>query len=361
MVSKKGEEEANKLAEEGKMGWQKEKWYGTVYKVEPLPEELLRKLESLPAHGSEDEEKNGISPVFRLPGANEFIPTEFTLRADEEPTPLPVDDHNIDDDVSGEKLRRALNLPTNVPVTALQTVPRADWSRLVLPSLVSPTLAEGVGSREVIAPMVKVWHKMDRSHRVPRSVIAAKLWTPEPYGSPEAAMNARMFVRLLKEDLKSWAYDAGIADLRYSLEMTTQGLQLSVAGFSSKVALLLSKILGHIGELLAEYGELGALLEGSASNAAVEGLAAAAGGGLETGRGGGLQKEVELTERQRLLYQRFENQRESFLRTYRNVDKEQPHETAAYYIRQVNNCRFFCDAGGEIKEDGHFARIPEDV
>lgn len=44
-----------------------------------------------------------------------------------------------------------------------------------------------------------------------------------------------MFVRLLKEDLKSWAYDASLAGLRYSLEMTTRGLQLSVGGYSSTV------------------------------------------------------------------------------------------------------------------------------
>lgn len=44
-----------------------------------------------------------------------------------------------------------------------------------------------------------------------------------------------MFVKLLKEDLKSWAYDASLAGLRYSLEMTTVGLQLSVGGYSSTV------------------------------------------------------------------------------------------------------------------------------
>lgn len=44
-----------------------------------------------------------------------------------------------------------------------------------------------------------------------------------------------MFVKLLKEDLKSWAYDASLAGLRYSLDMTTVGLQLSVGGYSSTV------------------------------------------------------------------------------------------------------------------------------
>lgn len=116
----------------------------------------------------------------------------------------------------------------------------ADWSRLVPPSLVSPVAAEGEGGgvQDVTMEGVKVWHKMDKSYRVPRSVVAAKLWTPESYDSPEAAVYARLFVRLLREDLRSWAYDAGTADLRYSLGMTTHGLQLSVVGFSSKVGVV---------------------------------------------------------------------------------------------------------------------------
>lgn len=77
-----------------------------------------------------------------------------------------------------------------------------------------------------------------------------------------------------------------------------------------KAALLLNKILGHIGELLEEYRALGML--------------------LETGGEGAIE-----TERQRLLLQRFETARQSFLRSYRNAAKEQPYETAAYYIRQV--------------------------
>ena len=88
--------------------------------------------------------------------------------------------------------------------------------------------------------------------------------------------------------------------------------------YSIKLALLLTKILGHLGELLEEYRALGEL--------------------LETGSGTG-QEAATLTERQRLLLQRFETARESFLRSYRNVVKDQPYETAAYYVRQVFFCR----------------------
>ena len=229
-----------------------------------MPEELLRRLETIPAR------EEG-SPVLTLPGPNPFIPSEFGLRADDHDNAAVGSAEGgagVGDDV------RSL-LPATIPPIALETVPREDWSRLIPPSRLPsyPTAAAaaaaagcggggvgdaagvgvgaevgagvgvgaGAGVRQHEAEgegqeAVIVWHKMDRSYRVPRSAIVAKLWTPEPYGSPEGAALSRMFVRLLREDLKSWAYDAALADLRYSLEMTTHGLQLSVGGFSSKVS-----------------------------------------------------------------------------------------------------------------------------
>lgn len=101
----------------------------------------------------------------------------------------------------------------------------------------------------------------------------------------------------------------------------------------------MSKILGHIGELLDEYRELGRLLESQGNNEVGRNatLGGAGQGGSSTSVGAGVRGDVgtELTARQRLLQQRFETGRESFLRSYRNVAKEQPYETASYYVRQV--------------------------
>lgn len=95
-----------------------------------------------------------------------------------------------------------------------------------------------------------------------------------------------------------------------------------------QVVLLLSKILGHVGELLSEYRELGDLLESGAYDESPSPSSSS----LECATKGVTRK---LTARQELLHQRFQNERQSFLRGYRNFAKEQPHETAAYYIRQV--------------------------
>lgn len=152
-------------------------------KVEPLSEELLNKLESVPA------EVEGSPEAFFLPGANPFIPTEFGLRADDVAAAAGVD-ANAEPDPSAATAAAAETmrslLPANIPAVALETVPKEDWSRLLPPSLV----VEGGGGGAVDggAGAVNLWHKMDRSYRVPKSSIGAKLWTPEPYTSPMAAM-----------------------------------------------------------------------------------------------------------------------------------------------------------------------------
>lgn len=94
----------------------------------------------------------------------------------------------------------------------------------------------------------------------------------------------------------------------------------------------MSKILGHIGELLDEYRELGAALESKVGQTAVERKE-----GDKTAGG----ESKGLTARQELLLQRFETTRQNFLRSYRNVDKQQPYETASYYVRQVIEKIFF--------------------
>ncbi|KAK7206436.1 a-pheromone processing metallopeptidase Ste23 [Myxozyma melibiosi] len=60
---------------------QKEKWYGTEYKVEPLSSELLNKIKNAPE-----------SPELHLPGKNEFIATDFSVdkKEIEKPAKNPV-------------------------------------------------------------------------------------------------------------------------------------------------------------------------------------------------------------------------------------------------------------------------------
>ena len=150
--------------------------------MEPLSEELLNKLETAPT------DVEGSPDAFFLPGANPFIPTEFGLRADDAAAAVTGDttanpDATSPSATAAAEATRSL-LPADIPAVALETVPEEDWSRLLPPSLV----IEGGGAVGSEAGAVSLWHKMDRSYRVPKSSIAAKLWTPEPYASPTAAV-----------------------------------------------------------------------------------------------------------------------------------------------------------------------------
>lgn len=149
--------------------------------VERLSEEELQRLETVPGY------VEGSPEAFFLSEGNPFVPTEFGLRADA------TDDVDANaaaiaaaagggPDAVGEAIRGLL--PASIPALALETVPKEDWSRLLPPTLV----LEGGGGPADGAGAVNVWHKMDRSYRVPKSSIAVKLWTPEPYASPMAAM-----------------------------------------------------------------------------------------------------------------------------------------------------------------------------
>lgn len=154
-----------------------------VSKVETLSEELLKKLETVPG------EVEGSPEAFFLPGANPFIPKEFGLRADDDAA-VAGGGATADPDAAAEAVRGLL--PANIPALALETVPKEDWSRLLPPSLVVE--GGGGGAVDGEAGAVSLWHKMDRSYRVPKSSIAAKLWTPEPYVSPMAAVQVRRHV-----------------------------------------------------------------------------------------------------------------------------------------------------------------------
>ncbi|CAM9474661.1 unnamed protein product, partial [Choristocarpus tenellus] len=312
LVCKEAARIAEKEGADG--GWISENWYGTMYKVEPLPMSLMHKLERPHfidfSSGVEDINDSLINDsLFHLPGKNVFIPSDFALRCDME-----VDGEGASDESIQEV---DFHLPHSIPQVALDAVEPEDWPRLIPPTQLEDG---GYGGDDTIKP-VFVWHKMDRSYRTPRTVVVAKLWTPEPYGSPEGASNARLFTTLLREDLNLFTYDASLADLVYSVEMTTFGLQMSVAGFNSKVPVLMSKILGHINQLLEEYRALGAKVTTTAV-------------GVSDYSDGSVEVEA-LSLRERVLLRRFETQRENLLRHYRNVDQQQPYQTATYYARQV--------------------------
>ncbi|GAQ79598.1 Insulinase family protein [Klebsormidium nitens] len=158
---------------------EKEPWYGTKYSVEKLGPDRT------------DAWTRGAPDVrLHLPAPNEFIPTDFALKA---------------------------------PVTKTEQ-----------PALVSET------------PLSRLWFKPDTKFQIPKAFIALDFICPESYISPETAVLTRIFAKLLVDYLNEYAYYAEIAGLNYTIHNTASGFQVFLSGYNHKLATLGEKILDKI-------------------------------------------------------------------------------------------------------------------
>ena len=226
--------------------WQTEARYGAKYRQTRVSDELVEAWD----HPTE------IDPRLRLPGLNEFIPTDLSLRCDDEEHQA-----NFDPDVDYRKEN---------------------------PKLVIDT------------PRLRMWHKMDRTFRVPKTSIRLQLTSPNIYRSPRSITLNRIFQKVLSDDLNSYVYDASVAGCNYRVTCVPTAYSLSVSGYSEKLPHLLDVVTSRIASLIDE------LKEGDEAHPA---LAAT-----------------------------FLKAKENLLRQTKNYVFESPYETATYNVRMV---RFF--------------------
>ena len=165
--------------------WDKqEKWYGTEYKVVPIPSDVAREIEK----ATESTEKDRISDLH-LPHRNEFIPSQLTVEKKE----------------------------TNEPLKA-------------------PKLIRNEES-------VRTWWKKDDRFWVPRANVFLTLRNPLASVTPANMVRTRLFCALVKDALVEYSYDAEIAGLEYELGEYYVGMGIDISGYSEKVPVLLEKVL----------------------------------------------------------------------------------------------------------------------
>lgn len=149
------------LSESDDKDWLVEPLYGATYREKELTETDIRKWESLET----------IDERLHLPDLNQYIPTDFSLRCDDK----------------AEKLTETqLSEARGEPPTLLHS--GQNW---------------------------RVFHKMDRSWRVPKASIRLSIVTPMTYQSPRAMTLSRIYQRVLNDDLNSFVYDASLAGCNY--------------------------------------------------------------------------------------------------------------------------------------------------
>jgi len=240
-LEKKELEEAAASASEEE--WQTEARYGGKYRQIRISEDLLKEWN----HPAE------IDSRLRLPGLNEFIPEDLSLRCDDEESKATFD-------------------------------PAVDY-REEHPKLIVDT------------PKLRLWHKMDRIFRVPKTSIRLQLTSPNIYRSPRSITLNRIFQKVLQDDLNSYVYDASVAGCNYRVSVNPSNYQLSVSGYSEKLPHLLDVVTSRIASLIEE------MKEGEEAHPALEKM--------------------------------FSKAKDDLLRQTKNYVYDSPYETATYNFRML--------------------------
>ncbi|XP_067023914.1 nardilysin-like [Acropora muricata] len=97
----------------------------------------------------------------------------------------------------------------------------------------------------------KVWYLKDTKFKTPRARFYFHIMSPLINASPESLVLCDLFLSVLEDDLKEIAYDANVAQLRYSMTVAETGIVLKLDGFNHKLALLFETIIDHIANFTA--------------------------------------------------------------------------------------------------------------
>lgn len=163
---------------------QKEKWYGTEYKVEKIPTDVLSEVRKALSPS-----QTGIPKELHLPHKNEFIPTK-----------LDVEKLDIKEPATAPKLLRNDEL-------------------------------------------VRLWWKKDDVFWVPKANVNIRLRNALTSSNPVNYVKTMIFENLVRDALQTYSYDAELSGLGYAISPNQLGLDISVHGYNDKMAVLLEKIL----------------------------------------------------------------------------------------------------------------------
>jgi insulysin len=165
-----------------------EKWYGTQYTTEKIPQDFLSEIQTAFENKTRPSE-------LHFPHKNEFIPNR-----------LEVDKKEVAE-------------PTKAPKLI-----RNDDS-------------------------VRSWWKKDDQFWVPKANVHIQFRTPIPHLTPRIALMTTLYRDLVNDALGEYSYDADISGLVYDFENNNTGLAISIQGYNDKLHVLLEKVLVQIRDL----------------------------------------------------------------------------------------------------------------
>ncbi|CAG5158224.1 uncharacterized protein ALTATR162_LOCUS5045 [Alternaria atra] len=167
---------------------QKEKWYGTEYKVEKIPEDFLAEIR-------EAFESKSRPAELHLPHKNEFIPTRLKVE------------------------KKDVEQPTKEPKLI-----RHDDN-------------------------VRVWWKKDDQFWVPKAHVHIYFRTPITSVTARTTLLCTLYCELVNDALAEFSYDASHSGLMYNFTNHIRGLLIDVSGYNDKLNVLLEKVLLQVRDL----------------------------------------------------------------------------------------------------------------
>lgn len=159
-----------------------EPWFGSCYTEEDISPSLMELWRNPPE----------IDVSLQLPSKNEFIPTDFSIQAN---------------DISND-----------------------------LVTVTSPTCI-------IDEPLIRFWYKLDETFKLPRANTYFRINLKGGYDNVKNCILTELFIHLLKDELNEIIYQASIAKLETSVSIFSDKLELKVYGFNDKLPVLLSKVL----------------------------------------------------------------------------------------------------------------------
>lgn len=163
---------------------QKEKWYGTEYKYEPIPSSFLNELEQASKATSSERPAE-----LHMPHKNEFVPTRLDVEKREVDTPL-----------------------------------------------INPKLIRNDA-------LVRTWWKKDDQFWAPKANVKVCFRSALVNVSALNSVLTQVYTALIEDSLTEYSYDAELAGVNYDISNHAQGLDVSVSGYNDKMAVLLEKVL----------------------------------------------------------------------------------------------------------------------
>ncbi|KAF6824712.1 zinc protease [Colletotrichum musicola] len=168
----------------------KEKWYGTEYSQEKIPDDLMAEIKR-PATSSASDRL----PELHLPHKNNFIPTRLEVEKKE---------------------------------------------------VKEPALSPRVVRNDSLS---RTWFKKDDTFWVPKANLVISCRNPNIYSTAENAVKARLFTDIVSDALETYLYNAKLAGLRCSVTRDARGLFLDLGGYNDKLAVLLEQVLITMSDL----------------------------------------------------------------------------------------------------------------